>query len=455
MRKNILALSFVLLALLGLCSCGDDNETVLSSDCYISSFLLGTVQRTAVTTSSTGEDSTYIATYNASAYYMTIDQLKGTIENKDSLPVNSLSKAMLVSIETTGVLVYRPEGGGDDSWKAYSSTDSIDFTRPVVFRVISADGMYSRDYTAKVNVHQQDGDEFVWTRLSEPGLWTAADRLKLLVWKDKAWMFTQRGDAVTVFCADAASGTDWQEQVADGCAGADVKTLIVWGEKLYMSRADGSLLVSGDALHWTDVPADRTGLRLLAADGSGLYAVSGLSLWRSVDGERWTEETLDEVPDSLPVRDYAAVSYTQTDGLQRLLLVGNRSLEDYSGDTHAMVWGRGTRGNAEDASWMYYEWSADNLYACPRLSPLELVHCGDLLIACGGASIGGTVVEPLENMYVSRDNGLTWKADAIYVIPESVRKSQAPFAVAADDNNYLWLAADGEIWRSRLNKYGF
>lgn len=454
MKKNILALSFILLAAFAFCSCGDDDEVVLSSDCYISNFSLGAVNRLVHTTSSTGEDSVYTVAYSAAGYYMSINQLDGTIRNEKPLPVNSQTGAILATIETSGTVIYRQASDASENWVAYSSTDSINFTNPLVFRVISADGASWRDYTVTVNVSLVDGEEFVWNKLAEPGLWTNANQLKTLVWGEKAWVFAQENSVVSVYSADADAGTQWEKQEVAGCEQADVRTLTAFDGRLYMSCTDGCLIASDDAINWNPVTTGQNGLHILTSDDTYLYAISGASLWRSADGMQWTEEELDEVADSLPAQDFASVAYVQTDGLRRVLLIGNRSMADYPNDTHAVVWGRGSRTETSDAGWMYYNWTTDNPYACPRLSPLVLLHYGDVLMACGGASIGGTSHEPLDNFYVSEDNGLTWKTSTVFVLPEDVRNSQGAFSATADAQNYLWLVAGGQVWRGRQNKYG-
>lgn len=160
MKKSILSLSLAVLSVLLICSCKDDDEVVLSTDCYISSFTLGNVKRQITTVNSAGRDTTYTISYSALYFPMTVNQLDGTIANKDSLPVNSDVKAVLATVESSGTVVYKKVSEGEDAWKAYSTSDSIDFTSPLTFRVYSPDYSASRDYTLQVNVHQQDGEVF-------------------------------------------------------------------------------------------------------------------------------------------------------------------------------------------------------------------------------------------------------------------------------------------------------
>ncbi len=61
MKKIIFPFLLVFMFIMTLFSCSEDEVVLTNSNCYISSFTLGTIKRTLHTTSSTGEDSTYVA----------------------------------------------------------------------------------------------------------------------------------------------------------------------------------------------------------------------------------------------------------------------------------------------------------------------------------------------------------------------------------------------------------
>ena len=247
MKKSILSLSLAVLSVLLICSCKDDDEVVLSSDCYISSFTLGNVKRQITTVNSAGRDTTYTISYSASYFPMTVNQLDGTIANKDSLPVNSDVKAVLATVESSGTVVYKKVSEGEDAWKAYSTSDSIDFTSPLTFRVYSPDYSASRDYTLQVNVHQQDGEVFFWEKVAEPAAWSTAEAVKTVVWKGYVWLFSRENGGVRAFTTALADGKSWTERPLSGCAAADVSTLVVFGNELYVSGVDGTLKQIGRA----------------------------------------------------------------------------------------------------------------------------------------------------------------------------------------------------------------
>ena len=162
----------LVLSVLTLSSClsGDDEEQVYYNDTALTAFKLGSLSRTMHTTSSTGEDSTYTTTVAGSAYAFTIDQQQGLVYNVDSLPLGTnVSKVVFTATTKNSgslVLKLRTKDGLRDSLTVYSGTDSIDFTEPLECRVYNQTGTAYRKYMVDVRVHQQNGDDFHWSKAS-------------------------------------------------------------------------------------------------------------------------------------------------------------------------------------------------------------------------------------------------------------------------------------------------
>lgn len=453
MKKSIWSWPFALLAVLWFSSCKDTDEVVLGTDCYISNFTLGYVKRTIHTVGTSGQDTTYTISYSGSYYPMTIDQVKETITNEDSLPTNSRVEAVLATVSSSGTVVYRKADEGEDAWKSYSTSDSIDFTTPLVFRVYSPDYSMTRDYTVTVNVHRQEGEEFSWTKMTEQAVSTTAEAVKLLARDGRLCLFCQENGGMRLFVSDLSDGRNWTELPVSGCEQVDVTTLTMWKDMLYVSRTDGMLLRSDDAADWTVVNASRA-VRVVAADAVSLYAYSDGRLWRSDDGVTWLEENLDAEPTFLPSRDFTSVFYTQENGLERIVLAGNRDMGLYPMDGAAVVWSH-TRIAGQVPHWTYFETAPDNDYPCPRLEGLALVRYDDVLLALGRGTLDGISSQTLDCFYVSQDNGVTWKENEVYILPEELAGQNVPLAMAVDDAYYLWVVAGGQVWRGRLNELGF
>lgn len=167
MNKS-LWLSALLLLALSSCLQSNDEEPVYYHDTALTSFKLGTLNRTMHTTSSTGEDSTYTTTVTGGTYDFTIDQQQGLVYNVDSLPMGTNVSKVLFTATTKNsgslVLNVRTKDGLRDSLKVYSTTDSIDFTKPVEFRVYNQSGTAYRKYMVELRVHQQNGNDFHWSQ---------------------------------------------------------------------------------------------------------------------------------------------------------------------------------------------------------------------------------------------------------------------------------------------------
>ena len=145
----------------------DENNVTLYDNAAIIGFTLGTMNKYIDNTKTT---------FSGSSYFFNIDQSnKGThhfkdttiigrcIYNNDSLPLGTDLKHVLTTITThhNGVTIIE-RLNQRNVFDYFTSSDSIDFTKPRKLRVFSSDGTVYNDYYVSVNAHQEDGNEFVW-----------------------------------------------------------------------------------------------------------------------------------------------------------------------------------------------------------------------------------------------------------------------------------------------------
>ena len=179
-------------------------------------------------------------------------------------------------------------------------------------------------------------------------------------------------------------------------------------------------------------------------------------------GVTWQEDIVNEDAELLPTRDLALISYpmTNTDSVDYVLLIGNREVSEENNESIAMVWRKVVdySQNAVKASWNYMERNetSDSL-ALPRLQNLTMVKYDDGILALGGAGIGGCEVLPYSMIYQSRDNGITWKNNLNYYLPDEFDKLATNVTATVDSDNFIWLHCQGtgQVWRGRLNKMGW
>ncbi len=388
--KQLKTLIVLLLTVAAMASCmkSSSSDITLYDDAAIKAFTLGTVN--CYTTVSTA-DTTYTkkTAYVGSVYRFTIDQIATAehvdgldvkarhIYNKDSLPVGSDITHILCTVTTVNngaATVYEPE-----SEAFFYANDSIDFSRPRLFRVYSSDGTGYSDYVVNVNVHKEKGDEFVWTLME-----------------------------------NVPMPDDQPQSLPEGIK------------------------------------------QLLGGSTTEQYALSTdnhLMVWNAGENQ-WTADSLDSDPSLLPTEDCSLVSYpmkysSETD---YVLLVGNRKEQQTGSSTEwtSVVWRKivdyGRYG--QRMPWVYMERETDALYRLPYLKGLNIVSYDDGVLAFGG---------DYKKIYQSRDNGITWKENSLYKMPEGFDYNATAVTVATDDDNYIWLycAGTGQVWRGRLNRLGW
>ena len=443
-KRLWLLLALVLLA----SSCSEKDNVVSTSNdyCYISSVILGNVKRKVQNTN---------VTFSAVDYEMTINQRTNNIENRDSLPYGSQLSRVIATIHFDGsTLAYR-EKGSNSEWTSYNATDSLDLTKPLELFLTSNDNQSSRIYTLKVNVHQQEGDSLFWKQCdNNVAELTDMTDMKAFVLKDKLFVLGQKASGITLAerSSTEAEGEWTETPVTDLPATTDIQTLRQYEDMLYLSTNDGSIFSSADAKGWRQEGSTYSApLKLVEKTEKYYYAISEGKILRSADASTWEEETLDTDATMLPTTDIRALSAEQANGNNRIILVGQSGNSD-----NAVVWNKmwNDSEQEENAEWIYFPITHDNNIPCPRLEYLNLLSYDGKCIAFGGASIDNSK-KALETMYVSQDYGITWRPDKEHRMPVELKGIEGCITSTVDENYFIWIITNAQVWRGRLNRLGF
>lgn len=443
-KSLLLLLALVLLA----SSCSEKDNVVSTSNdyCYISSVILGNVKRKVQNTN---------VTFSAVDYEMTINQRTNNIENRDSLPYGSQLSRVIATIHFDGsTLAYR-EKGSNSEWTSYNATDSLDLTKPLELFLTSNDNQSSRIYTLKVNVHQQEGDSLFWKQCdNNVAELTDMTDMKAFVLKDKLFVLGQKASGITLAerSSTEAEGEWTETPVTDLPATTDIQTLRQYEDMLYLSTNDGSIFSSADAKGWRQEGSTYSApLKLVEKTVKYYYAIAEGKILRSADATTWEEESLDTDATMLPTTDIRALSAEQANGNNRIILVGQSENSD-----NAVVWNKmwNDSEKEENAEWIYFPITHDNNIPCPRLEYLNLLSYDGKCIAFGGASIDNSR-KALETMYVSQDYGITWRPDKEHRMPVELKGIEGCITSTVDENYFIWIITNAQVWRGRLNRLGF
>ncbi|MBQ4460963.1 MAG: hypothetical protein II908_03915, partial [Bacteroidaceae bacterium] len=265
---SLVSISFIFTS----CLKNDDEETTYSSECVITSYKLGTLNKYRTVTASDGSDSIVKDTVTGSNYKFTIDQRNLTIYNTDSLPVGTdITKV----VATIGVSGYSVTFTRNDSILTYSSTDSLDYTNQMQFTVHASDGLASKTYTVKLNVHQTYADSLMWSSSTVSNFPASQlENIKSIYHDGKIIVFGQKDGALMMTEASTDDTNSWSAlAAANGISGtADINNIVLFGGKIYIV-AGKQMYVSDNGKDWTAVEGSNNVNRLLAASSYEIFGV--------------------------------------------------------------------------------------------------------------------------------------------------------------------------------------
>jgi len=451
MKRNLLTVGVLWLVVMAVVtSClKDDSASTTTDEAAITAFSMGTLKRTYHSTTSSGADTVYTSSVTGSLYSFHIDQLGGVIYNVDSLPVGTDVSRCPLSITTvnSGALYIRSLV--NDSLVRYYSTDSVDFTSPRVFRVMSSSGKAYRDYTVRVGLHQEDADTFSWHAKTAVPLIASMTEMHAVEHGFEKYLFGMVDGSVRVL--RMTNGTDWTTLMPnvelDNCYVVDHR------DALYVTTG-GKLYRSDDGSSWSVVGSSVKLDRLLGAGNGELYALGDGVFYCSDDGgHSWEAEVTSDDLNYLPSSDFSCV-FTESivnDSTESVVLAGSRDSYIFPYDTTSVVWyklveyGEGSPHH----DWKFVSSYSDyKHYRLPRLKNLTMVNYNERIVAFGGESIGPASIKPFAKFWTSEDYGLTWEVDTSIKFPKSFSSSSTSFAAVSDSFGYIWIfcGGTGQVW---------
>ena len=464
--KQIRTLCTLVAAILMMASCaGSSNETTLYSDAVITAFSLGNLNKYTTTENDDGTTKLTKTTYKGSGYKFIIDQINREIYNNDSLPVGTDAEHILCYISTVnnGVALFK-DLEEENTYYYYSSSDSIDFSTPRTVRVMSSDSQGYTDYTIKVNIHKEDGDQFVWNKLESSTELKSMKGLKALYHysTNTIYLFGDLEDKTQVFRIKDDNTLEPIATSMDFSSNAWKNVVTMFG--FFFLYDQDVLYVSYDGTIWTPTnhQAEQPIKQLIGASTFELYALSTENkIMVSKDGgETWKVDNNDN-PTMLPSEDFAIINYPvyMAERCEQVIMVGNRPAE--ANDKYAAVWRKIVDFDdfKEGGSWSYMDRGSLTEFKLPQLTNYNLLYYEDELLAFGKEPASTSEGKSYMNIYQSRDNGITWKVKKkVYAFPEDMVNTEAvtiSSVVDIDNNIWLFCIGTGEIWKGRLNSAGW
>lgn len=450
MKRKFFAFIALITATLSLSSCLSSDETTVeyTHDTAITAFSLGSLDR--YTKTKAGKDTLLKANVTGSDYKFYIDQAQRLIYNVDSLPCGVRDTAILATISSknSSPILLMDINKPDSVAAYYSSSDSINFSKPRFIRVYSSDYSAYAEYKVTVNVHKELPYEFKWHELAQNNSQLAAfSDLKAVACGDSIYVFGKTAEGTKVLNSAINDGGAWSSITMNvGLSSDAYQSAVALDGKLYISDA-GKVYASADAATWTLVSGNADIKQLIGASSKYLYAYTAAGISVSKDkGVSWEQEKLDKDADYLPTQNISmnVAGVLSAKNVENVMLMGTR--DKALNDTVATTWLRTVDYdvNAEAGQWNYLEIENNK---SGKMSWLDQV------ITCA-ADTGFVALGSNGKWYKSQNAGLTWKQDKMVVLPAKFA-DEGRFAFCRDKQHYYWIIRNGYVWRGRFNIDGW
>ena len=478
----LIAVLFAATSIMTSCLDNDVEQITYTSETSITGFSLGTLNIDRIGKDKNGLDSHYVDTLDCSNYPFTIDQINRTITNKDSLPVGTHIDKVITSITyDAGMLGYKPKGSDHDT--IWTSTDSIDFTDPVEFKVYAYSGVEGKPYKVTINVHKQEPDTISWKKFDN----SFSDRSLLSEQKavyanGKVYVFGKNGNGTHIEYSDVSDDNPkpWVKITDNVPADIDTYSATAWAGNIYFLAGTNSkqlykLDVTTDNIEISHVGLNTDTFEKLIGGNdvkNELYAVKENKSCK-FNGTTWEEtgaNPFSNLQGNYPIfTNTIQASYNSKITTTIALCNSSKAANDT-----VLVFSY-MSNEANKGEWVS---RAQNL-PLPNLENVTMIYYDGKLYAFGG---GYGEIKPFSQFYCSTDNGLCWRPvtecmafPAEVPDPEKPNKEYINFPNLYDTHhgnyscavtpklesetsrgNFIWIVwEDGSICRGRINRLGF
>lgn len=462
----LIAVFFAATSIMTSCLDNDVEQITYTSETSITGFSLGTLNIDRIGKDKNGLDSHYVDTLDCSNYPFTIDQINRIITNKDSLPVGTYIDKVITNITyDAGMLGYTPKGSDHDT--IWTSTDSIDFTDPVEFKVYAYSGVEGKPYKVTINVHKQEPDTISWKKFdTQLQLFNAGSlsEQKAVYANGKVYVFGKNGNGTHIEYSDVANDnpSPWVPVTDNIPSNIDTYSATAWAGNIYfLARGTNDkqlykLNVTTDKIE----PVGTETFEMLIGGNdikSELYVVK--------DGESgiykespWTKDTdpFTQFKAGQPFFSNTTTASYNSNITTTVALCYNQ--DNTANDTTTLVFNR----MSSDNKW---EKRIQNL-PLPNLENVTMIYYDGKLYAFGG---GYKEIKPFSQFYCSTDNGLCWRPvtecmafpaefSELYTAHSKNYSCAVTPKLESETSrgNFIWIVwEDGSICRGRINRLGF
>lgn len=445
--KRILFPVILVAVLVSGVSCMDEVKKEVTPHAAITSFVVGYYNVEFHDINDQGEDTVIYNREGGSKFPMTIDQANNLIYNVDSISYGADVRKVLTLVYSEG-LVYYHYGDNPDSIVAWSTSDSIDFTRPLIYTAVSSDGTYKRDYTVKLNVRKVFPDSLLWSQSDSVGFSALSDPCAVVL-NDTLFNFGKDTTGVLMMTSKSIIDGVWSSPTALTGIGSDgwSRNVIAFKDTMYL-QSGTKIYGSSNGISWTEVKSDIKCLVRTEAGSNAVWAIATDStIMKTTDMTEWT--AYGKKPEGFPDSTAFSVDYAlaTNSSIMKTVLVGMACGDSLSASGWTIL--------STDSVWSRIDAPNEEALRLPAVKETSILKYDGKLYAFGTG---------FDCFRQSNDNGITWyicdrRADEnstynrYMQLPKPLNGFEGSFSYAVDRLGTIWILTDGgQVWRGAITR---
>ena len=230
----------VLLGIIAFSSCLNTNDTEIE--------FLSDAQIYGITLSAA-----YDSTRTLANAEFSIDQRASLIYNRDSLDFGFEPKNAYLSLELRYAAAIKLYLHNPDSTYFWNSTDSVDIGRLKYIEIYAQDGITTKKYEFRLNIHQQNPHQLVWTQLTDNYLPFPIDAQKTVAFNNRFYTYYKSGQNIKgVVSSDGATNTPLE--VSGLPPTIQFSSIVSTPTAIYALDNSYSVYKTIDGVLWTKLP---------------------------------------------------------------------------------------------------------------------------------------------------------------------------------------------------------
>jgi len=383
----------------------------------------------------------------------------GSIYNYDSMAYQTVIKYKVIVTYLSGAGTNNVLNITNGDSTLVSSGDSIDISQPLTLKVYAQDGVTTKIYDVKLNIHQVDPDSMQYHRIASDLPFLQTEDTKTVMFNNRFMTYSKIDNQIQL--NSSSDAVNWTSEGISGLPpNAVIRGIQSNGTRLFAYTTDGDLYVRYDLSidQWILVnkPPSIKVISILGYLNAGPNQPEGLSMVVDTgdkyvfaftgDFIQWDYDDSTSIPDDFPLYDFSNCSYELMYS-QRISIFGGTSS---TGVIQNAVWSTETG--------RYWAKLTNDVSVFPPLEGANVVNYNDEFWLINGKSDTGYN----SNIYYSIDGGVTWliKPENTQT-PEDYSPRYGASLVMSNDNKSFYIiggkqnTALPEVWNGFLNKMEF